>query len=235
MSYILFDLAILAILALFVWRGAARGFVLTLCGLVAAVVALLGASLLANLLAPKVGQALEPTFAQMIQEQLEESIANTDYTGIAGDVAATPDEVPLGGVLEVLRDMGFYEELIDTVENAVQGGLTQAAAGAAAAVASAIAQSVAYAILFLIGFILILLVWTILSHALDLVTRLPGLHTLNKAGGAVIGLLKGGIILFVAAWVLRFFGGLIPQETVEKTILLKFFLTTNPVTLLTGM
>ena len=72
MAYLVFDIAILAILVLFAWRGASRGFVLSLCGLLAVIVAFVGASFLANLLAPKVGAALEPQFAQIIEEKLEE-------------------------------------------------------------------------------------------------------------------------------------------------------------------
>ena len=53
MAYLVFDIAILAILVLFAWRGASRGFVLSLCGLLAVIVAFVGASFLANLLAPR--------------------------------------------------------------------------------------------------------------------------------------------------------------------------------------
>ena len=61
------------------------------------------------------------------------------------------------------------------------------------------------------------------------------LHFLNKSLGAVFGLLQGCIILFVAAWAIQFMGGLIPAETVEQTVLLKFFMTTNPMSLLFGL
>ena len=58
--------------------------------------------------------------------------------------------------------------------------MTEVAASAAAQVAAAIAESAAYLIIFLLAFVLILLAWKLISHALDLVTRLPGLHFLNK-------------------------------------------------------
>ena len=109
--------------------------------------------------------------------------------------------------------------------------MTAVAASAAAAVAAAIAQSAAYLILFLLGFFLILLAWRLLSRALDLVARLPGLHFLTKTGGALFGLVQGCIILFVAAWLLQFFGQVLPRELVEQTVLLKFFMTTNPFSL----
>ncbi|WP_294549501.1 CvpA family protein [uncultured Pseudoflavonifractor sp.] len=234
MAYLIFDIAILVILALFAWRGASRGFVLSLCGLLAVIVAFVGASFLAGLLAPKVGTALEPKFAQAIEERLEEQF---QQSGPAGDAAgqAEGESYPLQDVLSVLKDMGLYEELVDTIDQAVQDGMTTVAANAAAAVAAAIAQSVAYTVIFTAAFALILIAWTIFSHAVDLVTKLPGLNFLNKTGGAAMGLVKGVIILFLAAWIIQYTGKLIPEETVQQTHLLKFFMTTNPLALLQGL
>ena len=135
----------------------------------------------------------------------------------------------------MLRDMGLYEDLVKTIDQAVQDGMTAVAANAAAAVAAAIAQSVAYTVIFTVAFALILIAWKVFSHAVDLVAKLPGLNFLNKTGGAAMGLLKGVVILFLAAWLIQYSGKLIPEETVQQTHLLKFFMTTNPMTLLQGL
>lgn len=235
MPAIFFDVAIVALLALFLWMGARKGFVLSLFGLVAIVVAFIGASFLAQSLSPKVGAALEPKFAAIIEEKLEEQFHSADAPALPEGADAAEGEYPLQAVLEVLKSMGLYEDLINAVDDAVQNGMSQVAANAAAAVAAAIAQSIAYMLIFLIAFVLILIGWGILSHALDLVAKLPVLNTVNKLGGAAIGLVKGCIILFVLAWLLRVSGTLIPEETVAQTTLLKFFLTTNPVKLITGV
>lgn len=230
MAFLIADGLVLAVLLIFACIGARRGLILSLCGLLAFVVAFLGASFAARTLSPVVADALEPRFAAAIEEQLNESIRQQAEAGEAA--VLSPDDVPLEGVLDALREMGFYETLINTVDRAVESGMTAAAASAAAAVAAAIAQSAAYLILFLLGFFLILLAWRLLSRALDLVARLPGLHFLNKTGGALFGLVQGCIILFVAAWLLQFFGQVLPRELVEQTVLLKFFMTTNPFSLL---
>lgn len=226
MAFLIADGLVLAVLLIFACIGARRGLILSLCGLLAFVVAFLGASFAARTLSPAVADALEPKFAAAIEEQLNESIRQQAEAGEAA--VLSPDDVPLEGVLDALREMGFYETLINTVDRAVESGMTAVAASAAAAVAAAIAQSAAYLILFLLGFFLILLAWRLLSRALDLVARLPGLHFLNKTGGALFGLVQGCIILFVAAWLLQFFGQMLPRELVEQTVLLKFFMTTNP-------
>ena len=226
MAFLIADGLVLAVLLIFACIGARRGLILSLCGLLAFVVAFLGASFAARTLSPVVADALEPKFAAAIEEQLNESIRQQAEAGEAA--VLSPDDVPLEGVLDALREMGFYETLINTVDRAVESGMTAVAASAAAAVAAAIAQSAAYLILFLLGFFLILLAWRLLSRALDLVALLPGLHFLNKTGGALFGLVQGCIILFVAAWLLQFFGQMLPRELVEQTVLLKFFMTTNP-------
>jgi len=223
MPYILFDIAILAILALFLWRGAKKGLVLSLCGLIAVIVAFVGAGLLADALAPRVAESLAPRFTAVIQEQMDSVLGSTYSPDLT-------DPSIIDQLLEVMNNAGFYS---DFMKDALDSGAT--GPQFAKAVGDAIAQSVAYAVLFLVGFVVLLILWTLLSHALDLVTKLPGLNFLNKTGGALLGLVKGAILLFVAAWALRFSNGLIPQEAIEQTWLLKFFMTTNPVTLLTGV
>lgn len=226
---IIFDLAILAILIAFTLHGAARGLLLSLFSLVAVLVAFIGAGFAADLTAPKVADYLEPKFAAVIEERLEEQM----HAALPGSAPQSGEE-PLTAILSVLKDMGLYQSAVDAIDDAVNKGLTGVAADTAAAVAASIAGTVAYMILFTFSFVVILILWTILSHTLDLVAKLPGLHALNKTGGALLGLLKGCAILFLCAWVLRYLGNVIPEETVGKTHLLKFFMTTNPVALILG-
>lgn len=228
---ILFDIILLIVLAAFTIHGASRGLLLSLCGLVAVLVAFIGAGILAGALSPKVADYLEPRFASAIEERLDQEIAGST---VLPDQDLQTDSIPLTEILNVLKDMGFYQSAVDAVNDAVEQGMTQVAANAAAAVAASIAGTVAYMILFVVFFALILIAWTLISRGLDLVARLPGLHFLNKTGGAILGLVKGCAILFLCAWVLRYLGKVIPEETVAQTHLLKFFMTTNPVALVLG-
>ena len=74
MAYLIADGLILAVLLLFALVGAHRGFILSLCGLLAVLVAFVGASFAARTLSPMVADALEPKFASAIEEQLNASI-----------------------------------------------------------------------------------------------------------------------------------------------------------------
>ena len=190
-AFLLFDLIVLAVLVIFTLRGAWRGLVLSLCSLLAVVVAFAGASFLARTVSPMVAQALEPRFAAAIETRLEDALEQRVAEG--EQAVLTTEDVPREGVLD------------------------------------------AYLVLFLAGFLLLLAAWTLVSRALDLVARLPGLHFLNKTLGGLFGLIQGCILLFVAAWLIQFSGHLIPEETVEQTRLLRFFMDTNPFALLSGL
>lgn len=232
MPYLLLDAAVLLVLIFFLWRGASRGFILTLFSLLALLVAFAGANFLADTLSPRVGEALEPKFAAVIQERLEEEFKTADVPVLPGETA--PD-YPFQGILGMLKTMGLYEDLVNAVDRAVHAGMTEVAAAAAAAVAASIAQAVARAVLFLVFFVLILVGWTLLSHALDLVSKLPGLNTLNRTAGGLVGLVQGALLLFMVGWVLNAWSGPLPSGAAEETVLLRFFMNASPLSLLSGL
>ena len=81
----------------------------------------------------------------------------------------------------------------------------------AKALAGYLANLVARAGLFALSFLLILLIWFLVSHILDLAFHLPILATVNTVGGLVAGLLKAVLIVFVLVW-LGQLSNLIPQN-----------------------
>lgn len=230
MNYILFDAAIALILLVFLWRGHSKGFVLTLCGFLALFVAFLGASFAADLLAPTVSKAIVPVIEHSIHQSLEESIQHTEYISSSGAIVSLPEELPLAGVLDALQGSTLYKGLADAFQTAVEQGVAEVTTNAARALAEFMALKIAHTILFLAAFAAILVGWWLLSHALDLAFKLPVLSTLNHWAGAAVGLLKGALFLFIAAWLLK--DSLIPAQAIEHTLLLKFFCTASPLSLL---
>ena len=119
---------------------------------------------------------------------------------------------------------------IQPIQDAIQDGVMEVTTSAARAVADYLALELTRMFLFLVSFALVLLLWLLLSRVLDLACKLPVLSTLNHWSGAALGLVKGGLIVFILCWLLR--GSLISQEAVEGTVLLRFFCTHTPLSLL---
>jgi uncharacterized membrane protein required for colicin V production len=64
----------------------------------------------------------------------------------------------------------------------------------------------ARAVLFGLSYVLILVVWFLVSRALDIAFKLPILSAVNAVGGVIFGLLKGVLILLVLVWLARLAG-----------------------------
>ena len=104
MKYLIFDAIIAVLLALAVWRGYRRGFILTFCGFLAIFVALIGASLVSNTLAQPVSQAISPIIESGIQQAVADKLQGADSSA-QGDDSTTdflqdptlqqPDQDPL--------------------------------------------------------------------------------------------------------------------------------------------
>lgn len=226
MTYLIYDAVIAVVLLLFFLRGRSKGLVLSLCGLLAVFVALVGAKMTSDALAPRAAEALQPHFASVIEEHLT---GNLDESL---DALLQPEG---NAVMDLLTSLGFYDEVSSAIRDAVAGEAAQTVTGAALALAGAVAEVVAGVLVFVVAFLVISVAWFLLSRALDLAARLPVLHGLNRLLGGLFGLLKGALVLFVAAWVVRLLGNVIPQETVEQTVLLRFFCTANPLAMITGI
>lgn len=226
MTYLVYDLAVLAILLFFVWLGARRGLVLTLCSLLAVFVALIGASFLSDALAEPVAKAIEPAVARSIHDQVSSYWQRTpEADSSAGEEDDWLSQLPLEELLEPLRESRFFQGYVETFQQAVDDGVARIVTHAAQALARYVAVQIARTVIFVLAFFAILMAWWFLSHALDLVARLPVLSTVNRWGGGIAGFVKGALVLFIAGWLLK---GSLPPEAVRQTVLLKFFCTVSP-------
>lgn len=227
-SYIIFDLVILAILILFAFHGLHRGLILSFFSLLSVLIALIGAILLSNLWAPSVAARLQPTLQPTVISALETALPETTV-----DTASSE-----GYLLLLLKDadlpFGLEQYLADVQEEGIRENSENTAETSwteslSAVLSEKLANTIAQNGLFVLCFLLILILWNLLARVLNLVAKLPGLHALNKLGGFVFGVLRGTLLLFFCAWLVRWlWNDLIPPETIEQSKLLHFFMTTNP-------
>lgn len=198
---LLLDLAILIVLLYCVLSGARRGFVLTLCSLIAVLVALSG------------GWYLSVHYSYLLEEKLEPVLTEKLLSSQDTDPAQTGGQ-DAGSLLE-----SYPQPIRERISEQVEGFRDATVQEIAGSLASVLSRSIC----FLLGFVCILLLWNILSHALNLVAKLPVLRQLNHLLGGVAGLLKGILILMVARWALCDLLGWIPAEVAQESYLLPLF------------
>ena len=210
------DILVLAALIAAAWLGARRGLLKSLAGLLIVVVALLGASWAADHLTEPVAQWIEPRVTQRVEQKIEESHA-----------------ADAGQMLQALSFRGdSLQKLLDTVSQRVQ----ETGESLIRAVSLSVARSVASTAVYVVSFLVLLaLLWLLMKPLNALVTRLPLISTVNGLGGAALGLVCGGLTLFVAVWAMQRFGWLLTPELIDSTTLLKFFATQTPLGLLAAL
>lgn len=220
MTYII-DIAIILVLAFFAWRGAKKGLILTLFSLLAVFVAFFGARAVASNFSQPVADILRPSIQHSIDGVLTGQTPDSDLgpdadASPSADIPALPGYNPqeddpsenftIQEVLDLIGESELFSGLRVFLEEAVEEQVLEVTTTAAAAVAAYLAQLVANALLFGASFLLILLVWFLVSRALDLTFRLPILSAVNTVGGLLIGLVKGILLMLVVVWLARLAG-----------------------------
>lgn len=216
MNPILLDLVIAAVILLSALMGRKKGFVLSLCGLLALFVALIGAAVLTGMLAPHLTTLALPFVENYLTELVQTHMSGL-YAEAEGAVHATLDQL-----LSLMEQSDTLSVLSAAVTEAVERGALEISGDALRSVARYLAEQLTRIVLFPIFFALIMLAWTALSHVLDLAFRLPGLNFLNRMGGLLLGLVRGLLLVFAAYWLLK--DSFLSHQTVEASFLLPLLL-----------
>lgn len=196
------DLICGAILLLFLLLGYFRGMFRTLSGLLSWLVSLFGAKLIADRGAPLMVDVLLPKVQPYVTQRLGEVMAESASSSSGGEGLGVLGMIP--GVQDLLE--GATDTLAETL---------------APAIAREVAQLLGWLILFVLGFLVLKLLCRLVVWLLDQLDRVPGLHLLNHLGGALLGAVKGLLVLMLAVFVLTWFD-LLPQDLVEGTVLLRW-------------
>ena len=195
MPFSTLDLLFLAVVLLFALHGMRKGLILSLCSLVALVVAAVGATFLTNALTPLLTRSLVPLVETFLLEHFDlESLLAQQGGGLLGQLS----------------------------DHLLKNGTAFASIGTfAGELAQAVVSVCIRPILFSLCFAVVLVLWHCLSRALDLVARLPVLHLFNKTGGLLFGALSGALVALLLLFLMQtLLPGKLPQQWVENSFLL---------------
>lgn len=221
---VIIDIVVAAVLVCFVIYGGSRGLVRSLAGLVAVVIALVGAGMAAATFAPPAAEFVTPLIAEKIEERVEEAVASRTDSVQLPEVEVAEDL----SVGELLAILGLDEEVRGQLSEKAESAVRDSGAAVVEAVVESVAHSFIYGVLYILVFLLLLLLVHVLIGAMDLVMKLPGLSLLNALGGALVGLVEGALLLFLAVWVLRRLGVSFETEALAEAHILSIFTANTP-------
>ena len=195
-----FDILIVLLLAFFAWRGAAKGLVLSLCGLAAVFVAFFAAYFISDAFCVPVANIIRP----VITRNIEEAVHEMEGLAVGGEQSG----YTVGDLLEYLKENELFQGFSDFIKQAVPADTEMPSVNT---LANYLSRGIAKVVLFAIVFIGVQIAWFLVSHALDLAFHLPILAEVNLAGGLAFGLVKGVLLIIVLVW-LGQASGVVPPE-----------------------
>lgn len=221
---VMIDLAIAAApvaLAVLGWR---RGLFRSLAELAVMVLALVLAAQFASAAAPVVvDRALRPATYAAIERQAEEMTSQSGIPDVSPleemerVVDAIPNPFIREHALELLGGMGLSTER--TLSSTARETLEELGRQVADSVLDGVVFRVVHSLLYALSFAVLTFLLRLAVRALSLTMKLPGIKQLNKAGGALLGLAKGLLLVCLAVWLLGRTGVVTP-EMAEDSLLL---------------
>lgn len=232
---LIIDVAFALVLVLGTVFGAKRGLFRSLMALAVIVLALVGASLLTDLLTEPVTDLLMPRAEKSVQEwfdsredaqqgeqpQIEESAQDND--------TQQESSVPLAVT-------GFLKKLLRfDLDGAVRRSLREAARDAALAAVRTLLGSVVRSVTFALCFILLTVLLRLVTKGVDKVFDLPVLSTINALGGGALGLVESALVMFLVCGLAPKLGVAAFTENQDGTYLLSLFMNHTPRSLLAAL
>ena len=259
---VLIDCIVAAVLLGFLIYGAWRGLFRAVAGLLMVILALTGAMFVARELTPIATNLLRPVIENTVTQRVDDAMngsapsqggeetvvpvqpeispPSSEASSPSGSASAANSSGALGDsgaqtrlqAGELLKLMGWDDTLTKSLSDRAEEKVRDTGVSLAMAVVDSVMESFVYMVLFALSFAVLSLLLHLVARALDIAMKLPGVHLLNGLGGAVVGLIQGVLLIFLAIWLLRCLRVSFDTEIVAQTRLLSFFTSHSPLDLL---
>lgn len=253
MTTLAIDLAVIATILFCGWRGYKNGLIRGVFGVVSLIISLLVANIAAEaysddftvMLNPFVNGVVESTFVKMREDGIEYDASEHDHKNKTEEFGTAYTALRLIGISETAAvrvaeatldagDSEAAEEEPGGEGNAEDDGEGEARVTLPDKIANKLTGILAYVAVFAIAFILIAIILAVIGNLVSFVFSLPGLKLVDIIAGSALGLIKGFVIVYALAAIIRYFGLLVPQ-TIEKTSILSYFVNNNPIASILGI
>lgn len=223
------SLIFLAVLVYCGWSGFKKGLIMGVFGLIAFVISVYGADLLASTYSGEVVDALRPFASGFVEVNVVDKTVRPAM-GLDAVNLSTADFFAQNPGREkefctlTYQAMGIYDVTSEQLSDEAVAYARDNGVELLDAVVEVLCMRISYVGAFLLAFLMILILLTVIGNIPNISFKIPNLDTLNDVGGAIMGVAMGACLLLVAGWALKFTGMLIPQETIEQTFLVPWFM-----------
>ncbi len=228
---IILDIALLIIVALSIWYGYKRGLIGGILGVLAIIVALIAGSSLSANYAFEAVPVLEPFLNGYVDSQkTKDAVLDEMGYGMTDlsldDVLESDSSLRYDYAVLCMEHVGFHEDRAEELAERAVRYSDQNDVSMTDAVITILCDTITYVAGLTICFLLILIILVAIGNIGNLVIRLPdSLQLLDELGGALMGFVTGFLYCVLICWLLSFLGLVIGKDTLDNTLLARFFMS----------
>ena len=228
---IIIDLALLMIVALCIWNGYKSGLIGGIAGILAIIIALLAASTISSNYSFEAIPVLEPFVDGYIDSQNTKD-AILEKMGYSSSDLSLDDVLKADSALRhdyafyCMEAVGFHELRAEELAPRAVNYSDQNETSMTDSVVTILCDTITYVMGLMLCFLIILILLVAISSIGNLVFRLPdSLQLLDELGGALMGFVTGFLYCVLICWLLSFLGLVIGKDTLDNTLLARFFMS----------
>lgn len=233
------DLVLLAIVIISIWAGYKKGLIMGIGGMVAIIVSLYGGVLLSTAFSYELIPAARPFASGYVERQMNGDVlerldlADTELS--VEDILAGDPALRHQFCYECYRSVGIYKDAAEQMATEAEEYAVSESADIHTAVVEVLCSRITFVAGVVLCFLLLFIILTAIGNIPNLTFKIPNMDTLNDVGGAAMGLVKGVTLCVLLCWALRFLGLAIGADTLEKTLLARFFIAIDFITIGVGI
>lgn len=231
------DLIIAAIVLFCAWRGFKSGIIVSICGVVAILIAICAGNVVSKVYSGEISGMLKTFGAGIIDTATSEAMEYTgedgeDHYVVLGDKDKEDVEaVSYATLLKVgIADSAAKDIASDTGENA-----TEVNQNMRTVMTENLCAKMAYLIVFVIVFALVAIIFAAVGNVVNLSFSIPGIKITDNIVGAAIGFIKGIMIVLVITCALRYFGIILGASAIHKTVITEWLVNSNIIANILGI
>lgn len=228
------DLVLLAIIISCAWAGYKKGLIMGIGGMIAIIISLYGACLVSTAFSYEVIPVLRPFVSGYVEGQMRDNVLTEmgilDTALSVEDILAGDPDLRNEFCVNSYRAVGIYINAAEQMATEAEEYAETHAMSIEESVVEVLCSRLSYVAGVTLLFMIFLIALVAIGNIPNLSFKIPNMDILNDAGGAVMGFITGITFCVLICWALRFLGLVIGKETLESTLLGRFFISIDFIT-----
>ena len=221
------DILIIAIIAFCAWQGYKRGILGGIVAIVFIVVSVYGAGIMASAFSNEFTNMFRPFISgwlDRVEVEAAEEVAPWDLRGRSTeDLFRLEPGIEPVVARQAFLELGVHESRADQFVERYLDERERGDVSFNRAMTEVSVTTFCFLMVYIIAFLLILIGLTVIYNVIHLSFKLPGLKLVDDIGGGILGLIQGLLLVFMLSWALGFTGLLLPEDFLEQTSVVEFF------------